>query len=135
MDSTSNETTQLQKQLLPQHFQQKTVMPVRQQLPGVLRRLLSLQQHHKQHHQGAVVAAGAAWLCGSGSAGYSAAAALPQLAEEDELAVKAGKALEEITAAGTLKVERQITTPQAASVGECCAGDNTHQPDIPTEIA
>jgi hypothetical protein len=54
---------------------------------------------------------------GAFSRGFSAAA-LPQYADDDELASKAGKALEEITAAGTLKVERQITTPQAATVGE-----------------
>lgn len=53
---------------------------------------------------------------GAFSRGFSAAA-LPQYADDDELASKAGKALEEITAAGTLKVERQITTPQAATVG------------------
>lgn len=45
--------------------------------------------------------------------------AVPQHADsDDELVSKASRALEEIKAAGTLKVERQITTPQAASVGE-----------------
>lgn len=37
---------------------------------------------------------------------------------DDELVQKASKALDEIKAAGTLKVERQITTPQSATVGE-----------------
>lgn len=37
---------------------------------------------------------------------------------DDELVQKASKALDEIRAAGTLKVERQITTPQSATVGE-----------------
>jgi hypothetical protein len=36
---------------------------------------------------------------------------------EDALVQKARQQLEEIRAAGTFKVERQITTPQAASVG------------------
>lgn len=37
--------------------------------------------------------------------------------QEDELVLKCRQALEDIKAAGTFKVERQITTPQAASVG------------------
>lgn len=51
------------------------------------------------------------------SAAAFSAAAQPQLVE-DELVSKAAQALEDIKAAGTLKVERQITTPQAASVGK-----------------
>jgi hypothetical protein len=55
--------------------------------------------------------------CVNGRAGYSAAA-LPQYADNDELVAKASRALDEIKEAGTMKVERQITTPQAATVGE-----------------
>lgn len=78
---------------------------IRQHLPSTLSELL-LQQYHQQ----AATAAVAFRICG-----YSAAA-VPQL-EEDELVLKASNALEEIKAAGTLKVERQITTPQSATVG------------------
>lgn len=82
-------------------------MAIRHQFSSTLARLV-LHQHPD------VLAAAAVGAC---ARGYSAAA-LPQYADDDELASKAGRALEEITAAGTLKVERQITTPQAASVGE-----------------
>jgi len=80
-------------------------MALRQHLPSTISKLL-LQQYHQQ----AAVAAVTFHVCG-----YSAAA-VPQL-EEDELVLKASNALEEIKAAGTMKVERQITTPQSATVG------------------
>lgn len=85
-------------------------MALRQRLPSTLARLLLLR------HTDTATAAAVGTLT-NGRAGYSAAA-LPQYADDDELVAKAGRALEEIKEAGTMKVERQITTPQAAIVGE-----------------
>jgi hypothetical protein len=86
-------------------------MTLRQQLSSMLTRRL-LQQH----------AAAGLLPAAASVAGWTQArslSAVPQHADsDDELVAKASRALEEIKAAGTLKVERQITTPQAASVGE-----------------
>jgi len=60
--------------------------------------------------------AAAARLLGTSAATL---AAQPALAD-DALAAKCAAALSEIQQAGTFKQERQIVTPQAASVGACC---------------
>lgn len=68
-----------------------------------------------QQHAAAGLLPAAASVAGWSTHSFSA---VPQHADsDDELVAKASRALEEIKAAGTLKVERQITTPQAASVG------------------
>jgi hypothetical protein len=59
--------------------------------------------------------AAAAAACRLHLAGFSA---LPQQVDDDALVSTASQALEEIQAAGTMKVERQITTPQSSTVGE-----------------
>jgi hypothetical protein len=87
-------------------------------LPALRQRLAAslgslVQQHHHQHHYRAAAAGAALTQC---LRSFSADAAL---AADDALSVKASEILEQIQAAGTLKVERQITTPQAAFVGAC----------------
>lgn len=53
---------------------------------------------------------------------YSTGASLQQPfgAIDNALVVKCAQQLEQIQQAGTYKLERQITTPQGASVGEAC---------------
>jgi hypothetical protein len=77
-----------------------------------------LVQQQLQHAAAAAGACGASVTAGGAAQHYSAQ---PAFADEDELVSKASAALEDIKQAGTWKVERQITTPQAASIGALCA--------------